>query len=249
MRWSDVPDAIRLELLAWHAPVWKPLFDWGFDGLGELEGQKVLEVGCGDGGLSCLMAMCGAQVYSTDLQHARLKRAAELVRHHRLEARVHLFASDVYVPPLAPGTFDLVVTRSVLVLVDRSRVLPVLTRLMKPGAHALFVENLDGHPLVSAWRRVTGTQGGPFGYFTAREIAELKRYFSEVDVRYHGLTSIIAPRLGPLEPLASRVLGRVDRALLDTFPHLGSRAWLSAMRCRLGQFRADFTPEFQTPCE
>jgi SAM-dependent methyltransferase len=232
LKWNDLDNALRLELLAWHAPIWKPLFDWGFDDVGDLQGKRIFEVGCGDGGLACLLALCGARVYATDRSLARLHKAQQLTNRFDVAERVLLFNSDIYFPPVSPRTFDLVVTRSVLVLIDRPRVIPLLADLLTPTkGTALFVENMEGNPLLGLWRRLTNTKWGEYPYLTVPEVAGFEKYFASVQTRYQGPTVALAGISGCLEKPLAGTLQRFDSSLLRSRPELAKLASIVAIKC------------------
>ena len=92
--------------------------EW-INGLSPLQGQRVLDVGCGGGILADAMARKGAQVTGIDLSTKAL-RVAQL---HALEAQTpHIEYREVSVETLAqeqPGSFDIRnAFRSQLIVID-----------------------------------------------------------------------------------------------------------------------------------
>jgi SAM-dependent methyltransferase len=232
VKWGELDIGRRHTLLAWHAKIWEPLLAWGLQPLGDLQGKRVLEIGCGDGGLACLLALCGAEVYATDLSRSRLERARRLADSLHLLNRVHLFNASAYQLPLPEKRVSLVITRSVLVLLDRSVVLPHLTRSMTDDGAGLFIENMQHHPALSAWRRLTRTKWGKYPYFSMAEIdTAFGAHFDRVDTHFSGLLLPFAGASPQLEDAVAPALQRIDQAVLKAVPRLNAYAWLVALRC------------------
>ncbi len=108
------------------------------DKLAPLNGQRVLDVGCGGGILSESMSVKGAQVTGIDLGEKALK-VAQL---HALESGVQVEYRLVAVEQLAlelPESFDVVTCMEMLEHVpDPAAVIAACARLVKPGGHLFF---------------------------------------------------------------------------------------------------------------
>ena len=112
--------------------------EW-INGLSPLQGQRVLDVGCGGGILADAMARKGAQVTGIDLSTKAL-RVAQL---HALEAQTpHIEYREVSVETLAqeqPGSFDMVTCMEMLEHVpDPDSVVRACATLVKPGGWVFF---------------------------------------------------------------------------------------------------------------
>ncbi|BFO55296.1 MULTISPECIES: bifunctional 2-polyprenyl-6-hydroxyphenol methylase/3-demethylubiquinol 3-O-methyltransferase UbiG [Comamonadaceae] len=109
------------------------------DGLAPLQGQRVLDVGCGGGILADAMARRGATVTGIDLATRSLK-VAQL---HALEAGTpNIQYREVSVEALAeesPASFDTVTCMEMLEHVpDPASVVQACARLVKPGGWVFF---------------------------------------------------------------------------------------------------------------
>ncbi|AVS77718.1 bifunctional 3-demethylubiquinol 3-O-methyltransferase/2-polyprenyl-6-hydroxyphenol methylase [Paracidovorax avenae] len=109
------------------------------DGLAPLQGQRVLDVGCGGGILADAMARKGATVTGIDLATKSLK-VAQL---HALEAGTpNIQYREVSVEALAeesPASFDTVTCMEMLEHVpDPASVVQACARLVKPGGWVFF---------------------------------------------------------------------------------------------------------------
>ena len=112
--------------------------EW-INGLSPLQGQRVLDVGCGGGILADAMARKGAQVTGIDLSTKAL-RVAQL---HALEAQTpHIEYREASVETLAqeqPGSFDMVTCMEMLEHVpDPDSVVRACAALVKPGGWVFF---------------------------------------------------------------------------------------------------------------
>ena len=112
--------------------------EW-INGLSPLQGQRVLDVGCGGGILADSMARKGAEVMGIDLSTKAL-RVAQL---HALEAQTpDIEYREVSVETLAqeqPGSFDMVTCMEMLEHVpDPDSVVRACAALVKPGGWVFF---------------------------------------------------------------------------------------------------------------
>ena len=112
--------------------------DW-IDGVTPLNGQRVLDVGCGGGILADSMARKGANVLGIDLASKALK-VAQL---HALEAQTaNVQYQEISAEKLAseqPGTFDVVTCMEMLEHVpDPSSIVKACASLVKPGGYVFF---------------------------------------------------------------------------------------------------------------
>lgn len=98
------------------------------------QGEKVLDLGCGTGYTTCLVAKrLGATVIGADLQPKMLRWAKKrAVREHVTDA-VRLVAADAHHLPFRDASFDAAVVESVLVFCDVPVALAGLFRVLKPG--------------------------------------------------------------------------------------------------------------------
>lgn len=104
----------------------------------QLNGKRVLDVGCGGGILSESMAKCGADVTAIDMGKAPLSVA----RLHALESEVEVNYQQITVEELAaqqPHSFDAVSCMEMLEHVpDPASVIKACQTLVKPGGSVFF---------------------------------------------------------------------------------------------------------------
>lgn len=127
--WADHEDRFDEMLVPFVEPV--------LDAAGVAAGDRVLDVGCGNGALSRAAAARGATVTGVDLSgpmldRARARAAAEglAVEYVQADAQAHPFA----------GGFDVVVSRyGVMFFADPTAAFANLARALEPGGRLAFV--------------------------------------------------------------------------------------------------------------
>lgn len=101
-------------------------------------GTRVLDLGCGVGQTSCLLAKrFGAAVTGLDKSARMVARARE--RAKSLAADVDFVEGDAYALPFPQETFEVVLAESVTLFLDRAKVLSECFRVLKPGGRVADV--------------------------------------------------------------------------------------------------------------
>lgn len=103
------------------------------------EPADVLDLGCGTGSLALLAAERGHRVTGVDLS----PRMVELARRKLAGTGAGVLVGDVQAPPVAGRTFDVVLARHVLWVVDDPEaVLRQWVSLLRPGGRLVLVEGV-----------------------------------------------------------------------------------------------------------
>lgn len=100
---------------------------------GDLLGRRVLEVGCGTGRVATALAERGAKVWGVEPSEEMLAVARPSA--NRIVGLKQASAESL---PFKDGWFERAVLRLVVHLVDRSRALPELARILVPGGRAVI---------------------------------------------------------------------------------------------------------------
>jgi 2-polyprenyl-6-hydroxyphenyl methylase / 3-demethylubiquinone-9 3-methyltransferase len=112
---------------------------WG----AQLQGARVVELGCGGGWLALELDARGAHVSAVDRSQASLVAARQQALNRC--ARARFFDSDLHFTPFPSAQFDFCVMTDVLEhLTDPAGALREVGRLLKPGGQ-LFVNTFDRH--------------------------------------------------------------------------------------------------------
>ena len=188
------------------------------DAVGDVSGLRVLDYGCGYGGLGLLLSRRGAQVWGFDLSVPAIETANKAAQRYRLPAEfAQMDASDLTYPD---EFFDLVIGFGVLHhVIKYPGTDSQLLRVMKPGARAVFHETLWDNPLINFARRFTTVHSDAGDApLTEREIRRFSQKFRHVQLEKRHLLYMLK-RLAKLPPsewnaqLAPRPLWRAVKAL------------------------------------
>ena len=108
---------------------------WAWELLSHLQGKtglRILEVGCGCGFFSLLLAESGHHVTGIDLTEDMVLHSRELARQHGIQAE--FFQMDAECPAFPDETFDVVVSRNLTwTLPHPERAYRQWLRILKPG--------------------------------------------------------------------------------------------------------------------
>jgi SAM-dependent methyltransferase len=198
--------------------------------LGDVRGKRILDVGCGDGGSSILLALRGAHVVGVDISPKAIDAAKRRAALHGIADRIAFFATpfELFVPP-DNEKFDVVCGWAVL-----HHLIPVLDSMLscivnfaKPSGLVMFVEP------VALWRWLRALRlklpisvnGTPDERpLETGELAILRKHLPNLQVEYHNAMLRVAHRFflhGRYEDMAPtwkslyHAVGRTDHFLLN----------------------------------
>ena len=157
-------------------------------------GDRALDLGCGDGGFTAVLADAGADVVGAEVAQEALERARRV--HHGL--RFELVAVDGPLP-FGDQAFDLVWASEVIEHVaDTSRWLSEVRRVLAPGGRLLMTT--PNHGRLGVFLRGVERYSHPLGdhlhLYTRRSLTELMHEFGFGEIRVRA-----AVGLPPLQEL------------------------------------------------
>ena len=122
----------------------------------DLQGARVLDLGCGRGELSLELLDHGAAVVGVDISTTYIDESRAKARQgsHGKEC-VEFRVMDAHALELDSASFDLVTGRGILHHLDLDVCLAEVHRVLRPGGRALFMEPLANNPLLRLFRRLT----------------------------------------------------------------------------------------------
>ncbi len=174
-------------------------------------GQRVLDIGCGDGASSLrLLQMGAAFVLGIDVSQSAISRAQHHAQPGRLEFRVGDVARDV------EGQFGCIFGRSILHHIDYRGLLPRLyAEHLDPGGTMLFMEPQGENLLIRLYARVVASAHTPDERSFARaDLDWLRSHFPDIELRPVNYLSFPAALLTSQLPLGpdNALLRACDRA-------------------------------------
>jgi len=113
--------------------------------LGDLRDKRVLDIGCGEGTNSILLAKLGAQVTGVDISPKSIELAERRAEINQVTGSYRFLCSPLETAELEQGSFDIIWGDAILhhVIADLANVLSRLTLGTKPGALMVFGEPVN----------------------------------------------------------------------------------------------------------
>lgn len=188
-----------------HRAFWRELLDAG--------GKRVLDVGCGYGYASSLLAMMGAEVTAIDVSPGMCDLTCRAARINDVEVDVrNISAVDTGFPD---EYFDLIVGQVSLHHLPLESAGIELARVLKVGGRAVFIEPIQPHEWLFKLRSklpVACHESPGGGALRLDEIIALGIIFGDYKIQYFNITERLR-RLKPLDWI-SPVLYTTDSILL-----------------------------------
>lgn len=207
-------------------------FLWG--SLGDLNGKRLLEIGCGDGEATLRFARLGAHVTALDISGEMV----ELTRRKASEAGLSALVDTLHVGgedfDLPPASMDVVYGHSVLHHLNLDIATPRIAAVLRPGGVAAFLEPLAYNPVVNFFRLITPQRRTPTEQpLTFGQLETFARDFASWEHREFYLLSLVSfvwyygIRNRRLFQGTHRTLQPLDSAIFRLFPFTRKYAWLS----------------------
>jgi SAM-dependent methyltransferase len=219
----DVLERYRHPTRPWHNK------EFRFRLLGDVDGVRILDVGCGMGENAVLLASRGALVTGVDVSAKSIDAARRLANATPLARRPEFVCAPLETAHLEEHSFDVLWGDGVLhhVLHDLDGILARIVRFGREGALVVFSEPVDRVPGMRRLRRLLPVplDGTPDERpLVEREVALTRRHFPDLQVTAFSfvgrLNRLLLPggsleRATPGRRAASELLTRADAALLS----------------------------------
>jgi len=201
-------------------------YQYFFKLIGEIKGIRVLDLGCGDGWFSNLLAEFGATVTGIDISIELLQKA---VKNYKLENKtgpnyVKMAAEDL---SFHDETFELVIGSAILHHTNIEISAKEIARVLIPGGRAIFVEPMNENILLKIWRLITPRRRSPNEKaLNKQDIINFNKKFKIVKNNFFVFTTIISEGLmiafpnSKLLKSLDHILASVDKSILKKMPIL-----------------------------
>jgi SAM-dependent methyltransferase len=216
-------DADYLNHESWIAPA--------MDALGDIHGQRLLDLGCGHGMASVVFARRGALVTACDLSLGYVREAA--TRAAANDVVIHTVVCNGECLPFADASFDRIWGNAILHHFDLRIAAMELRRVLAPDGIAVFCEPWAGNRLLN-WARQRLLYPGKSR--TADEtplrrcdVDQLRRAFPSLQTQGYQLLSM-AGRVVK-QPRLNASLAWCDRLVLTKWPHWQRYCRYVVVRC------------------
>ena len=196
--------------------------EFRFRVMGDLRGKEVLDLGCGDGSHSVLLAKFGARVTGIDISAKSIELAKLRAEINSVKDSVQFICSPLETAELPVNSFDLIWGDAILhhVIDNLAITLERLTRWAKPGSLMLFTEPVNFNKTLRRLRLrlpITTDATPDERPLEPHEIAIVRRHLADFQICFFSL------------------LGRLNRFIMidSNYEHssLTRRALVNAIAC------------------
>jgi SAM-dependent methyltransferase len=194
-------------------------------------GTTVLEYGCGPYTATAALRAEVRSVVGIDLSTVAIRRYMDRATAKGLRM-VRGCVMNAESLAFSTGAFDLIYGSSILHHLDLDRSLSEISRTLKPGGTAVFLEPLGHNPAINLYRRLTPSMRTPDEHpFRVSDFEVIRKYFGRIELKYFNMASIAAMLFRnsrALQPVL-RSLNAVDEKLFEALPFLRRYAWCTVM--------------------
>jgi SAM-dependent methyltransferase len=198
--------------------------EYVFHLLGPLQNKTVVDLGCGEGLNTVILAALGAHVISVDISDESLRLTEERARVNKVNQNITFLHADAAGIPIENNTADLVLCCAILHHVDCVAVANQLRRFLKPGGRAVFLEPLRGPELFAAMKNALPKAPDVSDDECPLTMAQVMAVSEAIGIhgrsRVFGLTNRLFHRLGIRSMVLARAIHHVDASLLRAAPFL-----------------------------
>jgi SAM-dependent methyltransferase len=197
----------------------------------------VLDLGCGTGANTAILAARGARVASMDISPDLLVLAARRVALDGFAGAVTTVCGSAHAIPLPDASVDLVFGAAILHHLDLALTAREVHRVLKPGGRAIFSEPIRNSRTVNFVRGLIPYRAPDVSPFERPlrhdEIAAFASGFTLRRSRSFRLPFVPLLRLALPKPLEPRIFA-MDRALLRRWPRLDHIATVRVFEIQKG---------------
>ena len=135
------------------ADTWFPL-EYAYHLLGDVQGRRVVDFGCGSGANSVHLALRGAALAGLDISEALIRLARERLAANGVERTARFIVGSAHDTPLPDNSIDVVFGIAILHHLDLQLVAREVHRILKPGGRAIFQEPVRNSAVLRVLRRL-----------------------------------------------------------------------------------------------
>lgn len=120
----------------------------------ECAGKRLLEYGCGPGGVSLSLAAAGVQTTGIDISGVAIEKARAAAAERNI-GHASYEVMDAEKLAYEDSRYDMICGTSILHHLSLERAFDEIARVLAPGGFALFIEPLGHNPLINLYRKRT----------------------------------------------------------------------------------------------
>jgi SAM-dependent methyltransferase len=192
--------------------------------LGDVRGRTLVDLGCGSGENTLLLALRGASVYATDISQDLLALARRRLAVNEVQGPVMFVAGSAHQLALQDASVDVVFGIAVLHHLDLMAAADEVRRVLKPGGRGIFQEPFRSSALLRGMRRLIPYRAPDVSPFerplTGAEVAAFRGRFARSRGRAFSLPFVNVAQVLPVVRNAVHTFYRLDRQVLSRVPRL-----------------------------
>ncbi len=197
----------------------------------DIAGKRVLEYGCGTGSHSKEIARRGGTVTGIDISQVGIDMATETAQKEGISGADYL-VMDCENMTFPDETFDLVIGEGILHHLNLERSYSEISRVLRPGGRAVFMEPLGHNVAMRLFRHFTPSMRTEDEHPLVKpDLVAAADFFRRTSFEYFHLTSFGALLFLKTPWFFSLVRwgDKVDRGLFKLIPPLGLQSWYTIM--------------------
>jgi SAM-dependent methyltransferase len=202
--------------------------EFAYQELGDVDGKRVVDFGCGSGANSVLLANRGAHVWGIDISEDLLRLAQRRLAVNGRAGGAEFIAGSAHDMPFPDNSIDVVFGIAILHHLDLDLVSKEVRRVLKPGGRAIFQEPVRNSRAIRFVRSLIPYRAPDISpYERPLTDAELRRFatgFTSWSVRAFALPHVQVGQVLPVAKHYWRTWYAWDRAALRGFPWLSRYA-------------------------
>lgn len=212
-----------------------PIFENMMKKVGNIEGLKVLEYGCGTGWFTKRLAKMGAHVWSFDISTEAVNRTNKIIKDANLQENVHVEQMAGEQLRYNSDKFDLVIGLAILHHLDIDTSLKEIKRVLKNGGRCFFLEPLGHNPIINLYRKMTpnlrSSDETPLSFNQFETFKSIFPKFIHSENYFLTVIASIFHFLGSqsLMKQSRDFLIKIDDKLIKTIPFIRRYCWYSIL--------------------
>lgn len=156
------------------------------------KGKITLEYGCGLGDRSFILAKYSKEVYGIDIAEIAIIKATNEAKIKNL-SNIIFKVMNAEALDFPDNYFDVVCGTSILHHLNLDSSFSELSRILKPGGKAFFIEPLGHNPLINIFRKFTSSLRTEDEHpLRLKDLKLFNKYFTNVNIKYYYLVSLFA---------------------------------------------------------
>ncbi len=194
----------------------------------DLKGKNVLEYGCGTGSFSFDLAEKGALVFGIDISDIAIEEAKKTASTKTFKDNLNFSVMNAENLKYEDDFFDRICGNSILHHLELKTSLNELSRVIKKGGNAVFIEPLGHNPIINLYRMLTPKLRSEDEHpLKSSDLKLFAQYFSNVNISYFHLTTLLAVpfRNTKLFNGIFNLLTKIDSSLFS-FEIFRKNAWM-----------------------